>query len=864
MYPYTPGRRWRPDLNYRDTEAIASRLTELIDAYRYLIDDHRRNVDDVVIHDPVDDDPTEDFPRADGLDRNHWRYGIEAIVQSPPSYEATVEPPPPDVQSASAPTTPAPDSADGNPEEPVTTLGEWRLYRRLVDDARDVEEPTDPAARMLGPDLHGLRDIPEPPPWFPQQPVPANKIASKLRKMSLTRPAPTAEEMMPDRLDEAPPERMTTVQPSGRTAAEKRWRAAGLADLPEVFVVPHIVSSIWFGGFLSGDGAMAEFRENVGSVAKRYGDTFDVIVWTDMPRSEFDGSGPEAREMRDWAEEHGVTLINVFEYFNKANPPPQFFLAELNQPLGSGYAKASDILRWVLPGVYNDGDNRIVGDLVADVRNSLEDNAGWAWFSRRDSASGAYGIGNAFLAIAQDHPLRAMALEVIGDNYTFTQRDLLTKSRATEREPQLAWRNSVMSRTGPGVLVQLYARIGGRADQAEPFGSSSSIQSGSAATWLPGHPDPDHVPLPNQAAARAERGVEELVHFTKQILAMLIRGLYNREGDLEFTAVDSAMRGMVPERRDAVLTAAVRFIAERPELARLVRTATLFSDLPHSEQHVTLPDDVENMLVLYPSQPHWRAVQRSIPAGFRERLPRADVLARVRRRLQEHHDAPAARHALRPTPRPGEGASSFDPKVIAEVALGEQLSRELVWGISRSIDRPELIEFVLGPARTFDAEPPDVARVAHWDELAARVTARGRQFVEGGADEGGEGAGRSADPDLMARAMRVLESNVFGQLPTVTSPEDAARRRALESQVADQLHRHRDEPGRAGAAARMVAALMMPLLPKGKVRVRGGAKLTKEDRTNILRLAETEGWGGRRIKPQSVDEVGCSVMSAAW
>ena len=227
------------------------------------------------------------------------------------------------------------------------------------------------AADWLGSDAFRLRELPAAPPFLADlavESLPAELVGPLLRRINLTRPAPTAADLTIKALS-AEAGRVSSHE---RSPEERRWGRdpdEGAPLLPPVTRIPRVVHSVWLGGVVQPGSPVAY---NVGYAARRYAGVFDVVLWTDLPRSAFAEDGdPAARRFADWARKRGVILANIFEVFHAGAPMvahPQFTL-EMAKQLPRGYAAASDILRVELVqrfgGLYVDGDLQYAEQYIA-------------------------------------------------------------------------------------------------------------------------------------------------------------------------------------------------------------------------------------------------------------------------------------------------------------------------------------------------------------------------------------------------------------------------------------------------------------------------------------------------------------------
>jgi len=450
----------------------------------------------------------------------------------------------------------------------------------LVEDlkASVVSGPGRPQARpLLGPDLFGLREPSPVPPFLAgrdySQLTPGQSL-SFLLALDMRIPAePSRERLDPARLSGD----VQSAIPVERADDELTGWApnADAPPLPKRMAMPKIVHSIWLGGPLRNAGKMARFRDNIATAASRHRD-YTFALWTDVPRSMFeqarhtqppvDGSPDrlaDVREMLEWASRSGVRLIPIDEVFNAESPMQlqEIYRAEMIKRAGVGYAAASDILRMEIllrfGGIYTDGDNTVID--LSDVRSIIESRAGYA--VNKDSG---YQATISALVMPKGHPFAQFYLDRVRQAYGKTHGELYPPENA--KDPMWhtavgrAHRNSVVTRTGRGLLRQVARELGYETLMRLPF--ISKIKGASAASWL----TPDWVPAP------APRDRAATLELAKDVVQALAGSLYSRRGNLRLTLVEEAV-SKHPDQ-DLIWTAALSFIASRPELASLVTHVT--------------------------------------------------------------------------------------------------------------------------------------------------------------------------------------------------------------------------------------------------------------------------------------------------
>jgi len=416
------------------------------------------------------------------------------------------------------------------------------------------------AADWLGSDPFRLRELPAPPPFLADiaiESLPAESVGPLLRRIDLTRPAPTAVELTVKALS-AEPVRVSTHE---RSPEQRRWGRAdeeGAPLLPPVARIPRVLHSIWLGEIVK-PGSPVLY--NVGYAARRYAGVIDVVLWTDLPRSAFAEDGdPDARRLADWARRRGVILASIFEVFHAAAPMtthPQFVL-EMTKQLPRGYAAASDLLRVELierfGGIYLDCDLQHTDQYTAAgpcaphgprPENLLE-------FLNRLAASdlgftmnpmtGALGLlggcPNDALAAPAGHPAIRLWLEEMRVNY-FRPVPKLFESLQVMALPyvghsHVALRYVTPVRTGR-VHHAVLAKLGLTPGDLPP--TQPPLRFRSAGTWARAGADAKSETAP-------EPGYEELVQILARCLTYLEWQLAARTGDLYLTSIDYVVRNL--------------------------------------------------------------------------------------------------------------------------------------------------------------------------------------------------------------------------------------------------------------------------------------------------------------------------------
>jgi hypothetical protein len=218
--------------------------------------------------------------------------------------------------------------------------------------------------------------------------------------------------------------------------------------------------------------------------------------------------------------------------------------------------------------VYSDGDNKLVSlDGLQDVFNQY----GFAVHRREiPGGAGLVARGSSVVLAARLHPFPQRCVDMIGRNYALTQADLLgpdvvmSQTRAQNAEwvtlPELRGRrNSLLSRTGPPVVAgSVVAAWAGKTPLALsrriPPVTEAQITVGTSNSWR------SRFPLePPRLYGGALVG-----EVARDVVATLIRELYNREGDLHLTYVAPVIAGL-PDP-GAAWRAVITFILSQPAL----------------------------------------------------------------------------------------------------------------------------------------------------------------------------------------------------------------------------------------------------------------------------------------------------------
>ncbi|MBQ6643431.1 MAG: hypothetical protein IJH84_20675, partial [Saccharopolyspora sp.] len=517
------------------------------------------------------------------------------------------------------------DEPETQPTRRAQEVGEAAV--RMLRDVEDSVRPnrTEPAP-LLGEDYFGLLSPAPRPEWLSDVDhtrLTTAELGSLLEAADLTHDAPASL----SRADlTSTPEQVLSVHRPEQTRSD--WAPGEVERLPADLEMPALLHTVWLGGPVVPSGGTEPVWHNFGDAASKYtGGT--SVLWTDVPRADFqaarenpaptDGSpDPHAavRQMSDWAQRNNVRLVNIHEMFHADSPMrlAARFNSQSAQLSGRGWAGASDIARLEIlrafGGTYTDGDNTVRDpDQAQAVVRTQE-----AWALPTISKKL---IGNSAFAMPRQHPVADFLLAHMEQKFATTQRERFGEAvdlpnQAFDAPKMRSRRYSLMQR-GPDLLHDVAAALGYQ--EATDLPTVPAVHPGSAGSWLdePAEqqgPSSDQVGKP--APIRDPAGSADL---TRKVIQTLVRDLHNREGDLHRTAVGPALARHADP--DAVCTAALRFIANRPELAGMVRSITdrywadgKFHDTP-------LPEAARDLFVVAPTGHRDMLAETVKPAAVR-------------------------------------------------------------------------------------------------------------------------------------------------------------------------------------------------------------------------------------------------------
>ncbi|MFY1632198.1 hypothetical protein ACN27F_02750 [Solwaraspora sp. WMMB335] len=459
-----------------------------------------------------------------------------------------------------------------------SVVGGDRLYEYGVEEAA--------ARRWLGGDIYGHRH-PRPAPDFlaglDVRALPPRLVAPFLRRMSLTRPRPTAAELTPAALaDEAAP-----VSAAERDPAAPAWADTGavpVPPLPALIEIPRVVHGIWLGRPMP---QSSVFWQRYGDLARGYAGELDVVLWTDLSRDRLDT--PAAARLLGWARAHGIHVVDAAEIFHATAPMllhSQYAL-EMCRQLPAGFAGASDHLRveiaYRFGGLYADGDMVFAPTGIPELLDRVAASpCGFAL-----NAVGRLAVSNDLIAAPAGHPALALWREIgrlnyyrpVGDLYGGTARVL-----ADPRRSGAAWTWTVTPARSGRIQHHLLRRLG--ITGADLTRVQPTITFTNELSWVP--PATGEPPVPHPDGA-------DVLPVLQRTIAYLRWQLLARGGDLHLSAVSPIIAGLPePDLAWSALIAALRPLGrDLPE----IRSATVARRYDnHVVRQVTLPPAARALL----------------------------------------------------------------------------------------------------------------------------------------------------------------------------------------------------------------------------------------------------------------------------
>ncbi|WP_331282894.1 hypothetical protein [Kineosporia mesophila] len=453
--------------------------------------------------------------------------------------------------------------------------------------------------RLLGrlaPDLFGLRRLlPEPDflHGIDQLRLPANRVASFLAGISLTRPGtPRPGDLDPRDLALG---RVSRVRPGGD------WGVPGAPRLPSRAAIPHLVHGIWLGGPAPENGVL---RESFGAAARHYAGRVRFVIWTDITRAQVNQVTPAGsiHEMLDWAREHDIAVVSVAEVFHAAAPMRLWwqYTAEMTKLLPRGYAGASDRLRQEIlarfGGAYVDGDNHFLLPGQERLPHEINGLAGLpelfsavaaSEFAFTPHVSDPDHVDNDVIVAPARHPAILLWREIDRLACSFTQDRLFGQvdtaiRRAGASDSRFWHRYDVSKRTGL-VHSEMMRRLELTASDRRLVRAAGAIRGRHVRSW---------------ARDTFTSGPADVVDRVAAVIQTLLGLLHSRPGNLQLTAVAPVVRAL-PDP-DAAWIAALRMLAvladrkQAPQITSVTRFRWSDDGTP---DYVGLPAQAESLLI---------------------------------------------------------------------------------------------------------------------------------------------------------------------------------------------------------------------------------------------------------------------------
>ncbi|MCL9759579.1 hypothetical protein [Frankia sp. AiPa1] len=554
---------------------------------------------------------------------------------------------------------------------PVPDAGLLSWLRRLLDDQRlHVPEAERRAAGWLGVDLFGLNRLPPAPDFLAGVDVarmPAAQVAPLLRRLSLTRPAPSADELSPRALGAAP----GRVFRAHRAPELVRWGRSD-ADTPvlaETVEIPFVAHGIWVGQPMP---TTTAFRDHYAEAVRRHPD-LTAVLWTDIPRrraaavlaelaAELPAEQPDAllpaarepgsqaargdapdpraldpltdvRPLVRWALDNDIALVNVHEVFHAGAPlylHPQYVL-EMAKQRPRGYTSATDHLRVELVhtfgGLYIDGDIRFGAGPASTAPGEAADPGGPGGPGTLPDLFGAtaasavaftlnilpFGISNDLILGPARHPALRLWMECARLNYLRAQRDVAggldTMGLPYVGQSRQGLRHLAPHRTGRVHHLAL-GLLGLTRDDFVP--TAGAVTSANETTWVPRGKEyadirrtgDSFLPAMPTGGAGAPAGRDDVLERTMGLATFLIWQLVTREGNLYLSAVEPVVAAL-PDP-DAVWIALLHLLASI-EPVRVAVTSLTAERIGESgaAEHVWLPPEADALLDRAATPPAW-------------------------------------------------------------------------------------------------------------------------------------------------------------------------------------------------------------------------------------------------------------------
>ncbi|MCW2883138.1 MAG: hypothetical protein JWQ95_7238, partial [Sphaerisporangium sp.] len=586
-----------------------------------------------------------------------------------------------------------------------------RAGRTLLGGLNGAANDTAQSRPMLGRDFFGLHTAPTRPSFMVDvDDVSTDRLPSLFRALDLTHPdAPTQQELRnlqpsPDEVwidDRSYQARLDDLLAQGRFNVEDYDSSVVMDHLAETprAEMPKVLHEMWVGSvFDPTDESNRQHADNLARLAaEARSHNWMMVLWTDQPRHLFQSAdvSPEIERMRDWARENGIVLLNDDELLSGQDVDPldaqlePFAQMENAKLTRLGSVARSDIKRlravYAFGGYYNDLDNEFI------TFDGLEDIFSGPGFGVHHDGAG-YGNSGFFatrrhIAIREFKRQQAM-------NYSISERALYwndAKLRDTRNIYSLtsrsgnelivtsgvsrARRYSVIKRTGPDIIRHVSSAL--EYDDGY-LPRVSQFTMGSANSWMPRQGSPLRAPRTYAA--------QDVGWVLQRVISTLVRGLYDRDGDLHLTAVAPVINGL-PDPA-AAWEAVLAFILERDSLADRIRTITdqvLYYTDRYETDRVDLPSSIAGRLYIEYGNGEWLLGERFRRAVVRRdrtrELPAPPTVptATGTRPVQADGEDTSADSSVPPVRPPGDlGTAPEPPAVPAEEPAPAQRATDLV------------------------------------------------------------------------------------------------------------------------------------------------------------------------------------------
>ena len=452
------------------------------------------------------------------------------------------------------------------PAEPEPGL--LARLREFVGESLYTDADARDGATWLGSDPFRLRELPGPPDFLAgidASTLTPNHIAPLLRQLSLTRPTP--------------------VTILTQSAAVSRGAATG-------FEIPRVLHAVWLGVPPSTE---SQFLCNLGYAARRYAGEVDVVLWTDLARDAV------PHPLADWAAEHGVALVNIFELFHADAPMVAHAqcVLEMAKQLPSGYAAASDLVRLEIVhrfgGVYADGDLKYADqdrdpaalgprpeNLVEFLDRLADSRPGFTM----DPLHGG-GVGNDIVAAPARHRVIRFWLEQTRVNYFRSQAQIFggLEAMALPYVGEERWSHRYVAPNRTGRIHHRVLAVLGITAPDLPA-TQPPFRFNSVSSWIPNSPA---APAPRPAVDD-----EQVLAVLERCLTVLEWQTVAREGDLYLAVIDPVVRTL-PDPAAAWI-ALLTVLPTLPGTARITSVTDVRRRDDRGLERVELPPEAQALI----------------------------------------------------------------------------------------------------------------------------------------------------------------------------------------------------------------------------------------------------------------------------